>query len=172
MKFQIIFIYLIMATISLFAQDSTKNSCVCCSEKHTQFDFWIGEWTVYDTLDNMIGTNKIVKQYENCVIQENWISAGKNRGTSYNYFDPSDSTWNQLWLDNQGTILKLKGNFINGEMVLKSDAQKGKKVAVFFNRITWRKLKNGNVIQIWDILDEKENVLANLFKGIYKPKLN
>ncbi len=50
--------------------------------------------------------------------------------------------------------------------------KKGKKLQVYFNRITWRKLKNGNVIQIWDILDEKDNVLANLFKGIYKPKLN
>ena len=172
MKIQNIFILLIISTLSFFAQDSIKNNCVCCSEKHSQFDFWVGEWTVYDTLDNYIGTNKIIKQYENCLIQENWISGGKNRGTSYNYYDPTDSTWNQLWLDNQGTILKLKGSFINGEMVLKSPPQKGKKVEFYFNRITWSKLMNGNVIQTWDILDEEDNVLTNLFKGVYKPKLN
>ncbi|MCW8850497.1 MAG: hypothetical protein OQJ81_11005, partial [Melioribacteraceae bacterium] len=100
MKIKNIFIYIFIVAIPLFAQDSTENNCVCCSNQHSQFDFWVGEWTVYDTLDNMIGTNKIVKQYESCLIQENWISAGKNRGTSYNYYDPNDSTWNQLWLDN------------------------------------------------------------------------
>lgn len=172
MKINNIFIYFIITAVSLFAQGPINNNCICCSEQHSQFDFWVGEWTVYDTLDNFIGTNKIVKQYENCLIQENWISKGKNRGTSYNYYDPNDSTWNQLWLDNQGTILKLKGSFINGEMVLKSAAQRGEKVEYYFNRITWRRLKNGNVIQIWDVIDEKDNILSNLFKGIYKPKLN
>lgn len=170
MKKGFFFAFLILSISAIYSQDSTNNNCSCCSSFHDQFDFWVGEWEVYDTLDNFVGSNNIVKQYDNCLIQENWISAGKNRGTSYNYFNTKDSTWNQLWIDNQGTILKLKGHFVNGEMTLKSDPQKGKKVKLYYNRITWKKLENGNVIQTWDVLDENDTVLANLFKGIYKPK--
>ena len=40
------------------------------------------------------------------MLQENWISNTVNKGTSYNYFNPVDTTWNQLWLDNQGSIVE------------------------------------------------------------------
>jgi hypothetical protein len=169
---KIFVLVLISISLSLTAQDSLTSNCPCCSTEQKQFDFWVGEWNVFDTLGNYVGKNTVLKQYDNCLIQENWISAGKNRGTSYNYFDPSDSTWNQLWLDNQGTILKLKGTLIDDNMILKSKLQKGKKIAWYYNRITWNKLKNGNVVQIWDILDENDKLLANLFKGIYKPSTN
>ncbi len=23
-----------------------SNNCACCTEKHSEFDFWIGEWAV------------------------------------------------------------------------------------------------------------------------------
>ena len=172
MKIKTFLTLFFFATLSLNAQDSTNNICVCCTENHKQFNFWVGEWAVYDTLDNLVGSNNIFKQYESCLIQENWISKGENRGTSYNYFDPSDGMWNQLWIDNQGTILKLKGSFVAGKMILKSELQKGQKVAWYYNRISWEKLENGNVIQTWDILDEKDIFLANIFVGIYKPKMD
>lgn len=57
-------------------------------------------------------------------------------------------------------------------MILKSKLQKGKKVALYYNRITWSKLENGNVVQTWDILDENDQLLANLFKGIYNSNMN
>jgi hypothetical protein len=172
MKSVIIFVLFLNISLSLFAQDTLDNNCICCTKEHTQFDFWVGEWSVYDTLNNFVGTNNVIKDYDNCLIQENWKSAGKNRGTSYNYFDLADSTWNQLWIDNQGTILNLKGQLINGAMILKSKLQKGKKVALYYNRITWSKLENGNVVQTWDILDENDQLLANLFKGIYNSNMN
>lgn len=168
MKAPYIILISYLLTIQIFAQNSGSSQCACCDENHNQFDFWIGEWAVYDTLDNLVGNNKIVKMYENCLIQENWVTKGKNRGTSYNYYDPSDSTWNQLWIDNQGTILKLKGNYRDNKMVLKSELLKGKKVDWYYNRITWQKNDDGSVSQIWDILDNHNKLIRNLFIGIYK----
>ena len=40
-----------------FAQDN----CPCCTDNHSTFDFWVGDWVVYNTLNNVIGENKIVK---------------------------------------------------------------------------------------------------------------
>lgn len=165
----IVFIFQIYS-INLIAQDNSNADCVCCTDNHNQFDFWIGEWTVYDTLDNVVGSNIITKSYENCLLKEEWTSKGTNRGTSYNYFNPKDSTWNQLWIDNQGTILKLKGSFFEEKMVLKSDLKKGQKVDLYYDQISWQKLENGNVKQSWEIFDKNNKLLANLFTGIYKKK--
>lgn len=142
----------------------------CNYTQSNQFDFWVGEWNVYDTLGNKVGENSISKLYENCILQEKWISSQVNKGTSYNYFNPSDTTWNQLWLDNQGSILKLKGRFSNDRMVLKSELVAGKKVAFYYNQISWINNPDGTVHQVWEIFDNKNNLLQTAFFGVYKKK--
>ena len=147
-----------------------QNNIGCNYRQSNQFDFWVGDWNVYDSTGALVGENRIEKQYENCVIQENWVSQGVNKGTSYNYFNPNDSTWNQLWLDNQGSILKLKGKFQNNMMVLKSDLIPGKKVSFYYNQISWIKNSDGSVNQNWEIFDDEDNFLRQLFFGVYRKK--
>lgn len=149
------------------AAQQEKKQCPCCSEAHNSFDFWIGDWTVYDVNGKIVGHNTIKKQYDNCVLQEKWTSTGKNRGTSYNYYDKNDSTWNQVWVDNSGFSLVLKGNYSEGKMILKSkliDGQKGK----YYNQRTWTNNDDGSVTQIWNIFDEKNKMTQEAFRGIYK----
>ena len=31
-----------------------QDGCPCCTENHKQFDFWVGEWIVYDTAGNKV----------------------------------------------------------------------------------------------------------------------
>lgn len=145
------------------------DPCSCCTENHKAFDFWIGDWTVTNTEGKTIGANKIVKMQNGCVLQENWVASNKtNTGTSYNFFDSSDSTWNQVWISNTGYILRLKGNInIDGSMVLKSkliESANGN----YYNQITWSKNDDGSVMQLWEILNEEGEVLRIDFKGIYK----
>ncbi|WKK67156.1 hypothetical protein [Lutimonas zeaxanthinifaciens] len=160
-----IFLFLIVGNI--FAQ----SNCLCCESQHKQFDFWVGEWVVKDTLGNKVGENTISKIQENCVLLENWKGAQGGTGTSMNYFDGSDSTWNQLWVDNKGNVLKLKGKYASGKMVLKSELAKGKKVDLYYNQITWSENKNGTVTQLWEIYDSNGKLLNTVFKGIYYLKL-
>ena len=151
---------------NLVAQQD-KKQCPCCDESHQLFDFWIGNWTVYDVKGNVVGKNTIEKQYSNCVLQEKWISSGISRGTSYNYYNKSDGTWNQVWIDNSGFSLVLKGNYKNGKMVLKSELIHGEK-GNYYNQITWTKNKDGSVTQVWDIFNEKNKKTQEAFRGIYK----
>ena len=155
-----------MSSIMLFAQN--KNPC--STEEHKKFDFWVGDWNVYDANNKLIGINTIVKMHSNCVMQENWESkTSPNKGTSYNYYDLSDKTWNQVWVDNSGYSLVLKGNFINNSMVLKSDLVTSKK-GNFYNRVTWTKNKDNSVTQLWESINQKGEVLQEVFRGIYKKK--
>ncbi|MEM1338274.1 MAG: hypothetical protein AAF634_05715 [Bacteroidota bacterium] len=73
-----------------------QSGCKCCSDLHHQFDFWVGNWVVRDTLGTTMGKNVISKLEGNCVIHEKWKGANGTTGMSVNYYDPSDRTWNQL----------------------------------------------------------------------------
>ena len=158
--------FLLSAFLPVFSQTPIED-CPCCKPEHGQFDFWEGNWVVFDTSGNEVGKNNIVKLQDNCILQENWVSKSIT-GTSYNYYNSTDSTWNQLWIDNQGGSLVLKGGLQDGKMVLKSELLKGKRVAWYYNQITWTPNDNGSVTQTWEIFDDKHNLLTTAFQGIYK----
>jgi len=160
---------LIILTSLSHALAQSDNQCACCSENHTAFDFWIGDWTVYNTDGNFIGTNNIMKMQDGCVLQENWNSADSSiTGTSYNFFDSSDSTWNQVWISNTGNVLRLKGNLNDeGNMILKSELVNNSR-GTYYNQITWSKNEDSTVTQHWDILNENGELVNTAFEGIYK----
>lgn len=171
LKIVAIFLLILVSYSSVFAQETTNDKCACCTETHEDFDFWIGDWTVYDSDGKIIGTNSIQKEYDNCVLREQWESTGTTRGTSYNYYNTTDKTWNQVWIDSNGFSLELKGNYDVDKMVLRSDllsSEKGK----FYHQITWINNGDGSVTQIWDVLSEKLEKTNELFKGLYKKRVN
>ena len=162
------FIIFLMLFFSNILTSQNTEKVPCSGEKYSQFDFWEGSWTVYNTKGNVIGTNKLVKMQSNCVMQENWVSkSGPSRGTSYNYYNKIDDTWNQVWVDNSGFSLVLKGKLIDGKMVLKSDlitSEKGN----YYNQITWSKNDDNSVTQLWQYVNEKDEIISEVFRGIYK----
>ena len=119
----------------------------------------------------MIGTNKITKEYDNCLLRESWKSQGKLRGTSTNFYDKSDDSWNQVWVDNTGFVLRLKGGLIQGNMVLKSELTEGNN-GKFYHQISWIKNENGTITQLWETFNKEHVKLSEAFRGIYKKRLN
>jgi len=168
-KFQKSLSLLFFLTIT-FGISMAQTDCPCCTDFHKQFDFWVGEWVVYDTVGMKLGENSIVKLEDNCILNEHWRGAKGSTGSSYNYFDLADSTWNQVWIDKQGGNLVLKGKAEGNKMILQSKLIKGQKVDWDRNRITWSNNDNGSVTQFWEILDKNNNQLAVAFKGIYRRK--
>lgn len=160
---------LILLMIMSYSHGQNNETCACCSDQYKAFDFWIGDWTVYSTKDKILGTNKVIKMQHGCVLQENWEASNKtNTGTSYNFFDIKDGTWNQVWISSTGNVLELKGNInSDGAMVLKSELIHDSK-GDYYNRITWSKNEDGTVTQLWEILDEDGEIVNNAFEGIYK----
>ncbi len=161
----------ILISILIYSGAAAQStSCACCTDQYNQFDFWAGEWIVTDTTGTtQLGQNKIVKIQGNCGLQENWQSSGGLTGTSYNYYNPADSSWNQVWIDNQGANLVLKGQANANQMILKSAPIKGQKVEWYYHQVTWTKNANGTVTQQWQVFDGDDNSLGTIFKGIYKP---
>jgi len=162
--------FLLFFGISVNAQNANQP-CPCCTPNHAKFDFWEGDWVVTDTVGNQVGTNKLIKMQNNCVMQENWVGASGGTGTSYNFYNRADSTWNQLWVSNTGGVLELKGDGGDGKMVLRSKLIKAQQQNIFYyNQITWTKNEDGTVTQLWELYDKNDKLLRTSFKGIYRKK--
>lgn len=160
---------LALALISSLA--FSQSNCACCSSQHQSFNFWIGEWIVYDTLGNVVGENSVRALEDGCLISETWRSSQGSSGRSFNYYNTSDSTWNQVWVANNGNNLTLKGAFEGQKMVLTSNLTTSSTGNKYYNRITWALNSDSTVTQHWQILDEEKNALpVAAFKGIYKRK--
>lgn len=128
----LLFIVFVFSCLNANAQ----SDCACYTDYYKQFDFWVGDWNVYDTAGNKVGENSIVILEKGCTINEHWKSSQGVSGRSYNYFDKSDATWNQLWIDSQGNNLELKGHAKTNQMTLSSELVHGQKIDYYRNRIT------------------------------------
>jgi hypothetical protein len=167
MKAFVSFIAAFLISISSVAQ---TNSCACCTEKHAEFDFWIGNWEVTNPNGTKAGENTIEKSQGNCVLTENWTSATPGyTGTSNNFYNAKAKQWEQIWVDNSGGLLHLKGNKFGNQMILQTDKESNAEGKTFYHRVTWTDNEDGTVRQLWETITEgKEIVIA--FDGLYKKK--
>lgn len=152
--------------LGLFAYGQTE-SCACCTENHTAFDFWEGKWEVTNSDGTKAGTNTIEKIQGGCILKENWIGSSGSTGTSLNFYNLKTEQWEQLWVDNSGSHLKLEGNRVRNKMILSSEEFTHTNGKDYINRITWTLNEDGTVRQLWEIL-EKEKVVNIAFDGLYK----
>ncbi|MCC6583809.1 MAG: tetratricopeptide repeat protein [Chitinophagales bacterium] len=93
--------------------EKIKKSFSPCSfqpESHL-FNFWIGEWKVYNLQGQQTGTSKIEQILNECVIQENWTDYFGNKGKSFNFYNADTKQWQQTWVDDKGSVIE----FINGK---------------------------------------------------------
>lgn len=140
----------------------------CSAPEHHQFDFWIGTWDV-TVAGKPAGTNHIEPTMKGCGILEHWTSAGGGRGTSVNFYDRRTKTWSQAWIDEGGNALHISGTFANGKMVMASEPRKTD-TGVDVQRITWSKVGEKNVHQVWESSTDGGKTWTVAFDGVYTPQ--
>lgn len=72
--------------------------------KSKEFDFWIGEWDVYQNGTNfLVGHSLVQKISGECALLENWTAlSGAGTGKSLNYYDAVANNWEQDWIGSNG----------------------------------------------------------------------
>ena len=102
-----IVILLMVTGATAFAQQP------CSAEPHSHdFDFWIGEWDVYQTgTQTLVGHSVVQSISGGCAILENWTATQGNTGKSINYYNPLTSKWEQDWIGSGGGPQR----YLNGE---------------------------------------------------------
>jgi tetratricopeptide (TPR) repeat protein len=98
----------------------TRNQKPCAyAAENRQFDFWLGEWSVVTSQgETPTGDSRIELILGDCVVQENWTSAGNigYSGKSYNIYNTALRRWEQYWVDNTGGNIFFYGGLKDGAM--------------------------------------------------------
>lgn len=115
------------------------------SPEYRQFDFWIGEWNVFDTkTGNLGGKSKIELLLGECVIMENWMPLNGPAGKSFNIYNIAEKKWRQTYVDANGTFAE----FYDGEFKDNKMQFQGKPNGNELNRLTFFKISDNEVRQL------------------------
>jgi hypothetical protein len=133
----------------------------CMTPEHSQFDFWVGTWTVrWINADKTTGSgaNRVRRIHDGCVIVEEFDGTPGTslKGTSMSVFDRQSKTWRQTWVDNTGAYLAFEGGWegegSGGRMTLVRRAVvNGKPV---MNRMVFRDITNSTIVWDWQRLND------------------
>jgi hypothetical protein len=133
------------------------------------FDFWIGEWDVFNPDGKQVGRNTITSMFGNGMVHEHWRGNGGVEGRSVNAYDAARGVWHQTWMDSTGGVLLLDGGVRDGAMVLEGLAPSGEDMSVVDRqRITWTPGDQGPR-QLWESSNDDGQTWTVAFDGRYRP---
>ncbi|MGA9572586.1 MAG: hypothetical protein WBS20_01430, partial [Lysobacterales bacterium] len=146
--------------------DQARHPCKVRPEA-SQFDFWLGNWTVTNPQGQMAGENHVTHDLQNCVVRESWTNLYGDHGTSVNFYDPASKQWHQIWTSDNGTITHYAGKFHDGAMRFEASGFGSTDGETAFRRMTFTPSPDGSVRQlIEDSTDGKTWIVS--FDGIYR----
>ena len=160
---------LLSGTFVVAAAQGNAPSPGCPKPESHQFDFWEGDWNVTDHAGKVLGTNLVTSEEAGCLIHEHWSGGGGNTGQSFNFYDTASQTWNQVWVDNFGSVLRLSGSYADGVMRFTGIAP-GPGGQPQQQRLTFFRNADGSVRQFWETSDDQGKTWAVAFDGLYRKK--
>jgi hypothetical protein len=123
---------ILIAILSLGAQSPTSGPCT--ASEYRAFDFWVGDWNVFDIGNpRKVADAQVEAILDGCVLREDYRGADGHKGQSFTIYDAARKVWHQTWVTNRGELLQIEGKVENREMVLTGRNQQGALV-----RGTWR----------------------------------
>lgn len=141
----------------------------CVAAEHRQFDFWQGEWDVFDRDDRRVGRNRIDLVLGGCALVEHWEGAAGGRGTSLNAWSADDRRWRQMWVDGAGGQLDLRGTWDEDTSTMTlSGAGRARDGHAVTHEIAWLRLEDGSVRQRWRQSRDAGQTWTTVFDGQYR----
>lgn len=139
----------------------------CEEAVYRQFDFWIGEWDVFNAAGAKVGSSSVTREEAGCLLVERWTSARGNNGQSYNFYDAATRKWRQVWVS--PTELTDYSGALNaqGQMVLEGVSQQARG-STQRSLGTWTRNADGSVTQNFKSWDEPSRAWTEAFTGIYR----
>ncbi|HEY2051761.1 MAG TPA: hypothetical protein VGH03_20660 [Caulobacteraceae bacterium] len=117
--------------------EAAPTTGACTEAPYRQFDFWVGNWTAYETGGaDALAHIKVTRTADGCGLLEE-ITPTKGPSTAaLILYDPSATLWRRESVDGDGDLTSLQGGMQQGEMDLEGEqtTASGHGLA----RITWR----------------------------------
>jgi hypothetical protein len=128
----------------------TAPAAPCQEPERGQFDFWVGNWDVYATgQEVLVARSTIEKLYGGCAVRENWKPLKGTGGGSLNAWRPDEKGWRQTWLDSNGAWAEFRGGWNGTAIVIQGDW------SGTLTRMTYTPLADGSVRQFGETSADK-----------------
>ncbi len=113
-----------------------------------KFDFWVGEWNVFNPQKQKAGDSRIEKILNGAVILENWTGINGYTGKSFNYYDMDKKKWIQFWVDQNSASTYYEGNYDSTKnAIVYYSHDHVKDISPFIRRLTFYNLGPNEVRQ-------------------------
>ncbi len=139
----------------------------CADWRYRVFDFWVGDWDVFDHQGNYAGRNLVISEENGCLIVEHWMSVNGGTGRSFNYYDPGRDAWQQVWVS-QSVTIELEGGYAEDGGIALDGRIAYRDGASFPFRGRWTPNRNGTVTQLFEQFDPEADAWTPWFIGIYR----
>jgi tetratricopeptide (TPR) repeat protein len=147
--------------------DRQKRPCMYSVEAR-QFDFWVGDWEVFNTAGQKAGTNLVQLFSDGCGLLENWTNSIGGDGKSINFYDAGTNKWYQSWIGSGGGALRYAGNFKDGAMRFEGETiANGKKT---LQKLTFTKIDENTVRQLSEASTDEGKTWAVVYDLKYVRK--
>jgi hypothetical protein len=91
----------------------------CAAPSYRQFDFWAGNWDVFDVGSPIqVAHAKVDLILDGCVLREDYQGTDGHKGQSFTIYDVARDVWHQIWVTNRGELLQIEGKLDAGVMIL------------------------------------------------------
>lgn len=147
-----------------------RTSERCSAPEFREFDFWLGRWEVRNPDGKIVGHNEIRRVSDGCGLLESWEGVSGGTGVSINAYDSDREHWTQRWVGS-GATLWLEGGLEEGSdgarMVLSGAGPRVTPRGEVRDRISWTPLRDGPVLQVWEMQPARGGDWSEVFRGLY-----
>lgn len=134
--------------VDMSAQEERESPCLTAPAFH-QFDWWLGNWVVYED-DEVVGIDTVIASLNSCVVEEKWKRNDGLMGKSFNTYNPATRKWQQIWVDNRGNTFFFLGEYKKGEMTFEGSNYLDGKVVLFKLTYYYRRAEK-TVRKLWQV---------------------
>jgi hypothetical protein len=121
----------------------TEGQIGCAAPAYRQFDFWLGDWDVFDSHSQAKAARvHVTRTLDDCVLLEEYRGLDGHEGQSFSIYDAPRGVWHQTWVTNRGQLLVIEGNLRAGAMEL-SGSERLADGTVRLVRGTWQPSRDG-----------------------------
>ncbi|HEY1927150.1 MAG TPA: hypothetical protein VGG92_06780 [Caulobacteraceae bacterium] len=119
------------------ATQAAPDSGPCADGPYRQFDFWVGDWTAYESGGaDVLAHVKVTRLADGCGLLEEVTPTKGPSSAALILYDHNATLWRRESVDGDGGLLSLQGGNQEGEMALEGEQTTG--AGHGLARITWR----------------------------------
>ena len=127
----------------LSGASGTGGHTGCSASAYRQFDFWLGDWDVFDSRNHAnVARVHVTRTLDDCVLLEEYRGSDGHEGKSFSIYDAPRSLWHQTWVTDRGQLLVIEGTLRAGAMEL-SGSERLADGTVRLVRGTWQPSNDG-----------------------------